>query len=118
MVPLHPEVMERAAELCAATRLQTADAIHLTAAMHWGCDALLTNHRAFQLAQAPIEVLTGTGSAAEPTGLTSRRRWQLRLDSFIPSHRRTIHERLQGQSPPRRSHRARWLDQSLCHRDT
>jgi predicted nucleic acid-binding protein len=29
VVPLHPEVMERAAELRAATRLQTADAIHL-----------------------------------------------------------------------------------------
>jgi len=57
VVPLHPEVMERAAELRAATRLQTADAIHLAAAMHWGCDALLTNDRAFQLAQAPIEVL-------------------------------------------------------------
>ena len=57
VVPLHPEVMERAAELRAATRLQTADAIHLAAAVHWGCDALLTNDRAFQLAQAPIEVL-------------------------------------------------------------
>ncbi|MEA5416623.1 type II toxin-antitoxin system VapC family toxin [Synechococcus sp. BA-132 BA5] len=57
MVPLHPKVMERAAELRAATRLQTADAIHLAAAVHWGCDALLTNDRAFQLPQAPIEVL-------------------------------------------------------------
>jgi len=57
VVPLHPEVMERAAELRASTRLQTADAIHLAAAVHWGCDALLTNDRAFQLAQAPIEVL-------------------------------------------------------------
>jgi hypothetical protein len=25
--------------------------------VHWGCDALLTNDRAFQLSQAPIEVL-------------------------------------------------------------
>ena len=49
--------MERAAELRAATRLQTADAIHLAAALHWGCDALLTNDRAFHLSQAPIEVL-------------------------------------------------------------
>ncbi len=57
VVPLHPEVMDRAAELRASTRLQTADAIHLAAAMHWGCDALLTNDRAFQLAQAPIDVL-------------------------------------------------------------
>ena len=57
VVPLHSEVMERAAELRAATRLQTADAIHLAAAVHWGCDALLTNDRAFQLSQAPIEVL-------------------------------------------------------------
>jgi predicted nucleic acid-binding protein len=57
VVPLHPEVMERAAELRASTRLQTADAIHLAAAVHWGCDALLTNDRAFQLAQSPIEVL-------------------------------------------------------------
>ena len=57
VVPLHSEVMERAAELRAATRLQTADAIHLAAALHWGCDALLTNDRAFQLSQAPIEVL-------------------------------------------------------------
>jgi predicted nucleic acid-binding protein len=57
VVPLHPEVMERAAELLASTRLQTADAIHLAAAAHWGCDALLTNDRAFQLSQAPIEVL-------------------------------------------------------------
>jgi len=24
---------------------------------HWGCDALMTNDRAFQLFQAPIEVL-------------------------------------------------------------
>jgi predicted nucleic acid-binding protein len=38
-------------------RQQTADAIHLAAAVHWGCDALLTNDRAFQLSQAPIEVL-------------------------------------------------------------
>ena len=57
VVPLHSEVMERAAELRAATRLQTGDAIHLAAALHWGCDALLTNDRAFQLSQAPIEVL-------------------------------------------------------------
>jgi predicted nucleic acid-binding protein len=57
VVPLHPEVMERAAELRASTRLQTADAIHLAAAVHWGCDALLTNDRAFQLSEAPIEVL-------------------------------------------------------------
>jgi predicted nucleic acid-binding protein len=54
VVPLHPEVMERAAELRASTRLQTADAIHLAAAVHWGCDALLTNDRAFQLTQAPM----------------------------------------------------------------
>ena len=57
VVLLHPELMDRAAELRASTHLQTADAIHLTAAMHLGCDALLTNDRAFQLAQAPIEVL-------------------------------------------------------------
>ena len=57
VVPLHSEMMERAAELRAATRLQTADAIHLAAALHWGCDALLPNDRAFQLSQAPIEVL-------------------------------------------------------------
>jgi uncharacterized protein len=57
VVPLHPEVMERAAELRASTRLQPADAIHLAAAMHWGCEALLTNDRAFQLSQAPIKVL-------------------------------------------------------------
>jgi len=57
VVPLHPEVMERAAVLRASTRLQTADAIHLAAAVHWGCDALMTNDRAFQLFQAPIEVL-------------------------------------------------------------
>jgi hypothetical protein len=25
--------------------MQTADAIHLAAAVHWGCDALLTNDR-------------------------------------------------------------------------
>ncbi len=56
LVPLHPEVMDQAAELRASTRLQTADAIHLASATHWGCDALLTNDRAFQLAQAPIEV--------------------------------------------------------------
>ena len=57
VVPLHPEVMDRAAELRASSRLQTADAINLAAAMRWGCDALLTNDWAFQLAQAPIEVL-------------------------------------------------------------
>ena len=57
VVPLHPEVMERAAELRASTRLQTADAIHLAAAMHWGCDALLTNDRAFQLSNPPLKVL-------------------------------------------------------------
>lgn len=57
VVPLHPDVLERAAELRASTRLQTADAIHLAPAMHWGCDALLTNDRAFQLSAAPIEVL-------------------------------------------------------------
>ena len=47
VVPLYPEVMDRAAELRASSRLQTADAIHLAAAMHWNCDALLTNDRAF-----------------------------------------------------------------------
>jgi len=57
VVTLQPEVMERAAEPRASTRLQTPDAIHLAAAVHWGCDALLTNDRAFQLSQAPIEVL-------------------------------------------------------------
>ena len=61
VVPNPVEVMQaqvdQAAELRASTRLQTADAIHLAAAMHWGCDALLTNDRAFQRAQAPIEVL-------------------------------------------------------------
>ena len=67
VVPLHPEVMERAAELRAATRLHTADAIHLAAAVHWGCDALLTNDRAFQLPQAPIEVLRlETGQPVSP----------------------------------------------------
>jgi hypothetical protein len=34
--------------------MQTADAIHLAAAVHWGCDALLTNDRAFQLIQTPM----------------------------------------------------------------
>ena len=43
--------------LRAATRLQTADAIHLAAAVHWGCDALLTNDRAFRLPEPPLEVL-------------------------------------------------------------
>ena len=57
VVPLHPEVMDRAAALRASSRLQTADAIHLAAALHWGCSALLTNDRAFQLAQPPLEVL-------------------------------------------------------------
>jgi predicted nucleic acid-binding protein len=57
VVPLHPELMERAAELRASTRLQTADAIHLAAAVHWGCDALLTNDRAFQLPEPPLDVL-------------------------------------------------------------
>ena len=57
VVPLHPQVMERAAELRASTRLQTADAIHLAAAVHWGCDALLTNDRAFQLPEPPLDVL-------------------------------------------------------------
>jgi predicted nucleic acid-binding protein len=57
VVTLQPEVMERAAELRTSTRLQTPDATHLAAAVHWGCDALLTNDRAFQLSQAPIEVL-------------------------------------------------------------
>jgi predicted nucleic acid-binding protein len=57
VVPLHPQVMEQAAELRATTRLQTADAIHLAAAVHWGCSALLTNDHAFQLARTPIEVL-------------------------------------------------------------
>ena len=56
VVPLHPEVMERAAELRASTLLQTADAIHL-AAVHWGCDGLLTNDRAFQLPEPPLDVL-------------------------------------------------------------
>jgi len=57
VVPLHPEVMERAAELRASTRLQTADTIQLAAAVHWGCDALLTNDRAFQVSQLSIDVL-------------------------------------------------------------
>ncbi|MGA1304363.1 MAG: type II toxin-antitoxin system VapC family toxin [Cyanobium sp.] len=35
----------RTAELRASTRLQTADAIHLAAAVYWGWDALLTNDR-------------------------------------------------------------------------
>ena len=41
--------MEWAAQLRASTRLQTADAIHRAAAVHWGCVALLTNERAYQL---------------------------------------------------------------------
>jgi hypothetical protein len=57
VVPLHPELMQREAELRASTRLQTADAIHLAAAVHWGCDALLTNDRAFQLPEPPLDVL-------------------------------------------------------------
>ena len=57
VMPLHPDVMERAAELRASTRLQTADAIHLAAAMHWSCDALLTNDHVFQLSQSGIDVL-------------------------------------------------------------
>ena len=40
VVPLHPEVMERAANLRASTRLQTTDAIHLAAAVHCDCHAL------------------------------------------------------------------------------
>lgn len=40
VVPLHPEVMERAADLRASTRLQTTNAIHLAAAVHWDCHAL------------------------------------------------------------------------------
>ena len=57
VMPLHPDVMERAAELRASTRLQTADAIHRAAAMHWSCDALLTNDHAFQLSQSGIDML-------------------------------------------------------------
>ena len=69
VAPLHLEVMERAAELRASTRLQAAHAIHLAAAVHWGCDALLTNDRAFQLSEAPIEVLRldPDQPATEPT---------------------------------------------------
>ena len=37
------------------TTLDGAEQLRASA-MHWGCDALLTNHRAFQLAQAPIEM--------------------------------------------------------------
>jgi predicted nucleic acid-binding protein len=55
---LSQEQIDTALELDrASTRLQPADAIHLAAAMHWRCDALLTNDRAFQLSHAPIEVL-------------------------------------------------------------
>jgi predicted nucleic acid-binding protein len=49
--------MKRAAALRAATRLQTADSMHLAPADHWGCDALLSNDRAFHLRQPPIEAL-------------------------------------------------------------
>lgn len=49
--------MDRAAALRASSRLRTADALHLAAALHWGCGALLTNDRAFHLAQPPLEVL-------------------------------------------------------------
>jgi predicted nucleic acid-binding protein len=42
---------------CLVGPLRAADAIHLAAAVHWRCDALLTNDRAFHLSHAPIEVL-------------------------------------------------------------
>ena len=73
VAPLHLEVMERAAELRASTRLQAADAIHLAAAVHWGCDALLTNDRAFQLSQAPIEAqqAPSTSAGAASAGATA-----------------------------------------------
>jgi hypothetical protein len=37
--------MKRDAELRAATRLQTADATQLAAAVHWGCDVPLLADR-------------------------------------------------------------------------
>jgi predicted nucleic acid-binding protein len=45
VMPLDPDAMERAAELRAPTRLQTADAIHLAGALHWRCAALRCSPR-------------------------------------------------------------------------
>jgi hypothetical protein len=39
--------------------------------VHWGCDALLTNDRAFQLSQAPIEVLRLVADQDDRSGCSS-----------------------------------------------
>ena len=65
VVPLVPEVMEQAAELQAHHHLDPTDAIHLAAAVHWGCDALLTNDQGFALSYPPLEVLRVVEPGAE-----------------------------------------------------
>jgi uncharacterized protein len=69
VVPLNGEVMDRAAEIRAVTRMQTADAIHMAAAQIWGCGALLTNDKAFSLDDPPLVVVRLDQAAGDqPTG--------------------------------------------------
>ncbi len=57
VLPLTAEVFDLAARWRAEQRLSTADALHLAAALHGGCDALLSNDRAFQLDAPPLTLL-------------------------------------------------------------
>lgn len=57
IIPLNSEVIDRSAEIRAAAPLPMADAIHLAAAQLGGCEALLTNDKAFLLKDPPVAVL-------------------------------------------------------------
>lgn len=57
VLPLTAEVFDQAAHWRAQQRLSTADALHLAAALHGGCDALLSNDKAFQMEAAPLTLL-------------------------------------------------------------
>jgi uncharacterized protein len=58
IVPLSPQVLDRATELRAHHGFKTPDAIHLAAAVVSGCDVFLTNdHRLDRFSDLVVEVV-------------------------------------------------------------
>jgi len=50
LLPVTIDVLEKAAELRATTKLKLPDAIHVATAVAWGATSLLTNDRALRMA--------------------------------------------------------------------
>jgi uncharacterized protein len=58
VVPLGPDVYDRAAEFRAQYRFKAMDSIHLAAAVVHGCDAFLTNdHQLTKFTGLPVELI-------------------------------------------------------------